>query len=51
MKFSEDNEDIIKTTNLGDSGYMILRPHINKPAYMEVIFKSEEQQEAFNFPY
>ena len=31
IKFDSIRDDIIKTTNLGDSGYMILRPDDKKP--------------------
>lgn len=30
-KFDQVREDVIKTTNLGDSGYMILRPDLKQP--------------------
>ena len=30
-KFDPIRDDVIKTTNLGDSGYMILRPDKNSP--------------------
>lgn len=38
------------SANLGDSGYMVVRisPDTKK---VELIFKSEEQQHSFNFPY
>ena len=58
----------LETLNLGDSGYLIIRPSINlnpsitpsNPAIttspiseltFNIIFKSEEQQHSFNFPY
>ena len=40
----------LKTTNLGDSGYMLLRPDATKKE-LEVIHRSEEQQHRFNCPY
>jgi hypothetical protein len=30
-KFDAIRDDVIQTTNLGDSGYMILRPDKSKP--------------------
>ena len=33
----------IKTTNLGDSGYWIFRPHSEIPRKFELIYKSESQ--------
>ena len=39
----------MKTTNLGDSGYLLLRP-TDEGEIIE-LFKSEEQVYSFNFPY
>lgn len=39
----------IETLNLGDSGYLILRPTGGEN--LEIIFKSQEQTKGFNFPY
>jgi protein phosphatase PTC7 len=50
-KFDQIRENIIKTTNLGDSGYLILRPDKNTPGKFKTIFKSASQQYSFNFPY
>ena len=38
----------LKTTNLGDSGYYVLRPADDS---VEQVFKSKEMQYSFNFPY
>ena len=40
-KFDTIREDVIKTTNLGDSGYMILRPDSKTPGKLKTIFRSE----------
>ena len=41
-------EGVLKTTNLGDSGYVIWR--LEDKSFVKV-FRSEEQQYRFNFPY
>ena len=43
-----DADEKLKTTNLGDSGYIIFRKSNGK---IEKIFRSKEQQYSFNFPY
>lgn len=48
-KFDTSRENYIKTTNLGDSGYTILRPE--GPGKFKQLFRSKEQQYSFNFPY
>ena len=48
-EFDTSQENFIKTTNLGDSGYTILRP-LGEGKF-EQIFRSKEQQYSFNFPY
>ena len=48
-KFDTTRHDVIKTTNLGDSGYVLFRP--NQEGKLEKLFRSEEQQWSFNFPY
>ena len=42
MKFDTIEDDIIRATNLGDSGYMIIRPDENKPQKLKNIFKTKE---------
>jgi hypothetical protein len=43
---------IMRTTNLGDSGYMIFRAKEDgEKIDVEQLFKSKEQQYRFNFPY
>lgn len=45
-----DNEKkVMRSANIGDSGYMILRK--NAARTYELIFRSEEQQHSFNFPF
>ena len=50
-KFDTGRENVIKTTNLGDSGYLILRPSTAKDGELVLMFRSKEQQREFNFPY
>jgi len=46
---AKDEENIhVKTSNLGDSGYLVLRPTATS---LETVFKSESQQHYFNCPY
>lgn len=40
---------LLKTTNLGDSGYILFK--VNEKDEVEQVFKSKEQQYRFNFPY
>lgn len=42
-------EPVLRTSYIGDSGYYIFRP--NGAKGLELVFKSEEQQKSFNFPY
>lgn len=44
----DTNSNKIFTANIGDSGYLILRYEEGK---LVEIFKSEEQQHSFNFPF
>jgi len=48
-----DNDKEIETVNLGDSGYLLLRPRFDQSTGLtfDIVFKSEEQQHSFNFPY
>jgi len=49
---TKDNKNYIQGLNIGDSGYLILRPYIKESKIeIEVIYKSEEQTHGFNFPY
>lgn len=48
----DENSGLMKTTNLGDSGYVIWRVVMNKDAVeLQKVFRSKEQQYRFNFPY
>ena len=49
--FDQDRPNVVKTLNLGDSGYLIFRPNLKKKRTLQRIFKSEAQQYRFNFPY
>lgn len=40
---------LLRTANIGDSGYLILRRNASKK--FELVFRSEEQQHSFNFPF
>jgi protein phosphatase PTC7 len=42
-------DDMMKTTNLGDSGYVIFR--FKGDGTLQKVFRSKEQQYSFNFPY
>ena len=44
-----ENSDLI-AANLGDSGFMVVRPSKDNKS-VKLIMKSEEQQHQFNFPY
>ena len=48
VKFDSSNENLIETINLGDSGYLILRPDSEE---LSIIFRSKEQTHRFNFPF
>ena len=49
-----DGSVVMKTCNLGDSGYVIFRaptPDSKSMERLDVLFRSKEQQYRFNFPY
>lgn len=47
---SIDNEEgVLKSVNIGDSGYLILR--MNAARQYEMVFRSQEMQHGFNFPF
>lgn len=41
--FDLNRPDVILTTNLGDSGYIIIRPSLKKPRTLKKVFRSEAQ--------
>lgn len=41
----------IKSSLIGDSGYMILRPKPEQTEKLSLIYRSTEQQHSFNFPF
>ena len=41
-KFDNERGNVIRTTNLGDSGYMLLRPAPDKDKKFEQVFRSKE---------
>ena len=45
----DTERNVLKTTNLGDSGYLLLRP--DESGSLTQFFRSKEQQYTFNFPY
>lgn len=45
----EEDEPVLRTANLGDSAYMIIR--VSASGKLETLFRSKEQQKSFNFPY
>ena len=49
VKFDTSKPDTLKATNLGDSGYLLVRPQGD--GTFETIFRTKEQQFSFNFPY
>jgi protein phosphatase PTC7 len=48
-KFDTENPNTLRTTNLGDSGYVLFRPQAD--GELGKLFRSKEQQYSFNFPY
>lgn len=48
-KFDTTRENFLKATNLGDSGYLLLRPEAD--GTFTHLFRTKEQQFSFNFPY
>jgi protein phosphatase PTC7 len=48
-KFDTSRENYLKATNLGDSGYLLLRP-IGDGKFTK-LYRTTEQQFSFNFPY
>jgi len=54
MALMHEDDELMKTLNLGDSGFLIVRPHLDKKSTsedLELIFRSKEQQYRFNHPY
>jgi len=49
MALIDEQHAFLKTLNLGDSGFMIVRPQ--DTGEFEVLFRSKEQQYRFNYPY
>lgn len=50
-KFDTNRRNHIRTAQLGDSGYMILRPSAKEEGKFRKIHRSEEMLKEFNFPY
>eukprot|EP01080_Neovahlkampfia_damariscottae_P010467 gene10467-2989_t len=44
INFSNENSPVLKSTNLGDSGYIVIRDD-------KVVYKTKEQQHFFNAPF
>lgn len=47
----DQNERLLKTALIGDSGYLILRPESKDQKKYTIVFKSKIQQHSFNAPY
>ena len=47
----DQNSNKLKTALIGDSGYLILRPKDAAAKTYDIVYKSTEQQHAFNFPF
>lgn len=51
-KIDETRENMLMTLNLGDSGYLILRPDVNTPRDLFLqVHRSKDQLYSFNYPY
>ncbi|TNV76749.1 hypothetical protein FGO68_gene3286 [Halteria grandinella] len=50
MAMMEREEAVLKTLNLGDSGFLIVRQK-DSTSDFELVFRSKEQQYRFNYPY
>lgn len=50
MASLDHEEELLRTLNYGDSGYLLLRPNSSNTD-VEKIFRTEEQQHYFNCPY
>jgi hypothetical protein len=51
-KLSEGENNILKTLNMGDSGYLLVRPDgEGKDGKLKRIHRTKEQQHSFNFPF
>ena len=48
-KFDTSRPNYLKGTNLGDSGYLLLRP--DSEGKLESLYRTKEQQHSFNFPF
>jgi protein phosphatase PTC7 len=51
MAWMDPKENMIEALNLGDSGYMIVRPPKDDNKSFDLLFRSKEQQYRFNHPY
>lgn len=48
-KFDTSRPNYLKATNLGDSGYLLLRP--DSEGKLDSLYRTKEQQHSFNFPF
>lgn len=48
-RFDTTRDNYLKTINLGDSGYLLVRPN-PKTNQLDTLFRTKEQQKGFNFP-
>jgi len=51
LKMDPENRKVLRTTNLGDSGYIIYRPEPVELGKFKKMYRSKVQQYSFNFPY
>lgn len=49
MALLDEEDALLRTLNLGDSGVMIVRP--NSQNVLETVWQSEEKQTRFNAPF
>lgn len=49
MAWIDPKESLVETLNLGDSGFLLIRPQTE--SNFEIIFRTKEQQYRFNHPY
>ena len=51
LKMDPEDRKVLRTTNLGDSGYIIYRPDPVELGKFKKMYRSKVQQYSFNFPY
>lgn len=51
MASIDEERGVLNGLNLGDSGYLIVRPDPSEEGGLQILFRSKEQQYRFNYPY